>query len=55
VIPNDETHRHFGDGSTEADLELSPGRHTLCLQAADGAHIALEGAGMTHQINVTVE
>jgi hypothetical protein len=55
VIPNDETHRHFGDGSTEADLELSSGRHTLCLQAADGAHIALEGAGMTHQISVTVE
>lgn len=54
VVPKDDTHLHFGDGSTEADLELAPGEHTLCLQAADGAHFALPGAGMTHTIQVTV-
>ena len=54
VIPKDDNHRHFGDGSTEVDLELASGTHTLCLQAADGAHVALEGAGMTQQISVTV-
>jgi hypothetical protein len=54
VIPKDDNHRHFGDGSTETDLELSSGTHSLCLQAADGAHIALAGGGMTHEISVTV-
>lgn len=54
-IPKDDTHLHFGDGRTEAELDLPPGEHTLCLQAADGAHTALPGEGMTHTINVTVE
>ena len=54
VIPRDEQHLHYGDGSTEAAVELTPGTHTLCLQAADGAHIALAGDGMTHTITVNV-
>lgn len=54
VIPKDEQHLHFGDGSTEAEVELSPGAHTLCLQAADGAHTALAGDGMTQTITVNV-
>jgi len=54
VIPKDDNHRHFGDGSTVADLELTPGEHTLCLQAADGAHVALEGDGLTQEISLTV-
>ncbi len=54
VIPKDDNHRHFGDGSTIADLELAPGEHTLCLQAADGAHVALEGNGLTHEVSLTV-
>jgi len=53
-IPKDDNHRHFGDGSTEGDLELSSGTHTLCLQAADGAHFALEGEGMTDEISLSV-
>ena len=55
VIPKDDNHRHFGDGSTETELELEPGQYKLCLQAADGAHVALEGEGTTHTISVTVE
>jgi len=49
-----EMSRHFGDGSVESDLDLSSGTHTLCLQAADGAHIALEGEGMTDAITLFV-
>ena len=38
VVPNNETHKHFGDGSTKTTLTLKPGKHTLTLQFADGAH-----------------
>src|SRR5262245_13503586 len=55
VIPNDDTHRHFGKAQLETELTLTPGQHTLCLQAADGAHMALSGAGMTQQISITVQ
>lgn len=55
AIPKDDTHLHYGGGQVEAELELAPGTHTLCLQAADGAHIALEGAGLQQTISVTVE
>ncbi len=54
-VPKDETHLHFGQGQLEAELELAPGAHTLCLQAADGLHVALPGAGMTQMIAITVE
>ncbi|MGH8887471.1 MAG: DUF4399 domain-containing protein [Egibacteraceae bacterium] len=51
VIPADDTHKHYGKGQTEATLELTPGQHTLCLQAADGAHTAL---APTKTITITV-
>jgi hypothetical protein len=54
-IPKDKTHIHYGRAQMETTLELSPGEHTLCLQAADTNHIALEGDGMTHTIKVTVK
>ncbi len=38
VVPNDETHLHFGKGQTETKLNLKPGEYTLTLQFADGAH-----------------
>lgn len=52
VIPADDSHRHFGAAQTEAELTLTPGDHTLCLQLADGAHVALD---LTETISVTVE
>ena len=55
VVPADATHLHYGKGQLEAELTLPPGTHTLCLQAADGAHIALAGAGMTQKITLTVK
>ena len=55
VIPTDERHLHFGQGQTSAELQLPPGEHTLRLQFADGAHIALEGDAYRDTITVVVE
>lgn len=55
IVPKDEKHNHYGQGQKEAELTLSPGTHTLLLQASDGAHVALPGEGMTHKITVTVK
>jgi hypothetical protein len=38
-IPNDPNHLHFGSGQTEAEIELTPGPHTLQLLFADKDHI----------------
>ena len=55
AVPRDDTHLHYGNGQLQADLELAPGTYRLCLQAANGAHVALAGDGMTHTINITVK
>lgn len=55
VIVNDDTHKHYGKAQMEAELTLTPGKHTLCLQAADGSHVALAGASMTQLITITVQ
>jgi hypothetical protein len=52
TIPNDDSHLHFGDGSTSTQIELEPGEHTLCVQAGDQVHNAF---GETTQITITVE
>jgi hypothetical protein len=51
AIPKDEQHVHLGAGQTETDLTLAPGDHTLCLQAADGQHTALD---ITRELKITV-
>lgn len=55
VIAKDDTHLHYGQGQLEAELTLPPGTHTLCLQAADGAHVALAGEGMMESITINVK
>ena len=55
IIPTDEQHLHFGDGSLEVELTLPPGEHTLQLQFADGVHTALEGDEYLDTIIVFVE
>jgi hypothetical protein len=52
VIPKDAHHVHFGKGQAKGSLDLDAGKHTLCLQAGDGAHRAL---GLTDTITVTVD
>lgn len=55
VIPSDEQHLHYGDGSTTATLDLEAGDHVLRLQFADGAHKALEGNEYRDVIQVDVQ
>jgi hypothetical protein len=54
VIPTDENHRHFGDGSLSTELSLEPGTYTLRLQFADGAHQAYAGAAYQDEITIMV-
>lgn len=51
-IPVDDNHLHYGDASTTAEVELEPGEHTVCLQAGDGLHFALD---LTDTVTFTVE
>ncbi|HEX2052614.1 MAG TPA: DUF4399 domain-containing protein [Actinomycetota bacterium] len=51
VIPNDQSHHHYGMGQTEAQLTLAPGEHQLCLQVGDGNHAALP---LTDTVEITV-
>lgn len=43
MVPKDSTHFHFGKGQTETELSLSPGKHKLTLQFADGLHRSYGG------------
>jgi hypothetical protein len=53
VVPKDASHVHFGKGQTETTLALAPGKHTLTLQFADGAHRSY-GEALRASIEVTV-
>lgn len=53
TVPADETHMHFGKGQTEVEISLIPGKHTLTLQFADGAH-ASYGPDMSSTVEITV-
>jgi hypothetical protein len=44
---------HFGDGKSEIDMQLTPGKHKLALQVADDLHNAIPGLCTT--ISVTVK
>jgi hypothetical protein len=44
---------HFGDGKSEIDMQLTPGKHKLSVQVADDLHNAI--AGMCSTITVTVK
>ena len=53
-VPNDETHRHFGGGQTEVEIELAPGTHTLQLLLGDHLHIPHDPPIMSAQITIEV-
>ncbi len=52
-VPTTKQHLHYGKGQEEAELTLKPGRYTLTLQFADGAHRSY-GEKMSSTINITV-
>ncbi|MEZ4661173.1 MAG: DUF4399 domain-containing protein [Caldilineaceae bacterium] len=54
VIITDDQHLHFGKGQITTTLELTPGKHVLRLQFANGAHIALDGDQYRDEITVNV-
>jgi hypothetical protein len=51
TVTRDADHVHFGGGQAEGTIYLEPGTHELCLQAGDGAHIALDA---TDTVSITV-
>ena len=54
VIPNDAVNIHFGKGQTETELTLSPGKHKLTLQFADGLHRSY-GSQLSASITINVK
>lgn len=53
VVPKDSAHVHFGKGQTEYELTLTPGKHKLTLQMADGLHRSYGGKlAATIMVNV---
>ncbi len=53
-VPADDTHIHYGKGQKETTLTLAPGKHTLTLQFADGAHVSY-GPEWSKTITVDVQ
>ena len=53
-IPNDFNHLHFGAGQTEAEVSLTPGKHTLQLLLGDKDHIPHTPPVMSERITVNV-
>lgn len=43
---------HFGDGKSEFDTQLTPGKHKLALQLGDDLHNTLPGTCTTITVNV---
>jgi hypothetical protein len=55
AIPNDDKHRHFGNGQTETTLSLAPGTHKLQLIVGDHNHIPHNPPIMSEAITITVK
>lgn len=54
-IPKDGQHVHFGDGSTETEITLEPGQHTLQMLLGDHLHIPHDPPLISSQIIIQVE
>jgi hypothetical protein len=54
-IANDATHMHFGKGQTEAQITLSPGKHTLQLELGDKVHIPHDPPVLSDKVTITVK
>lgn len=54
VVRKDSTHLHFGNAQKEATITLSPGKHRLALQFADGIHRSY-GNKLSEAITVNVK
>ena len=54
-IPASANYVHFGDGSTEAEITLEPGEHTLQMLLGDHIHIPHDPPLTSGRITVIVE
>ena len=54
IIPMDSAHLHFGKAQTQTELKLTPGKHRLTLQFADGLHRSY-GSRMASSVTVEVK
>jgi hypothetical protein len=54
IVPKDSTHLHYGKAQTEATVPLTPGKHKLTLQFADGLHRSY-GSKLATTVNVEVK
>ena len=55
VIPKADPWIHFGMGNNSIDMQLTPGQHTLVVQAGDDKHMTAMGLCETITVNVTGE
>ena len=53
VVPANETHIHYGQAQTEAEVALEPGEYSLTMQFANGAHQSY-GDPMSAKISIKV-
>ena len=53
IIPQSDTTIHYGQGETEATLNLAPGNYLLSLQFADGVH-ASYGEALAASVRIQV-
>ena len=54
-LPTTDQIRHFGNGQTEATIELKPGKHTLQLVLGDWKHQPHNPPIMSETITITVK
>ena len=54
MVIKDSTHLHYGKGQTSAEVPLTPGKHKLTLQFADGLHRSY-GGKLAETITVNVK
>jgi len=55
AIPADDKHKHYGGGQTEAQLDLSPGPHSLQILLGDKNHVPHDPPVESEVITVNVE
>lgn len=54
-IPKDANHLHFGGAQTQAEITLTPGKHTLQLELGDSNHMPFDPPIVSEKITVNVK